>query len=224
MFLSYQPVLSVTGRYLDFGLHETALLGFLCQASGIATKAARFRKLVGEKPLIHFGARRMHPALAPMIDRSAYIGGCDGVAVVLSAEKLGIAPLAIPHALILQIGDTLETARLSCVVDPAVRRVVLIDTGMRSSGNSAGGKQAMHSGRCGWMPALVMVTSPRFCRRCAGSWICVGLKISSCLFPVVWKSRIFAASAMGGCFGVGTSIANARLISVLILLRSMVNR
>jgi nicotinate phosphoribosyltransferase len=130
VFRAYQPILSIEGRYLDFGLHETALLGFLCQASGIATKAARFRKLVGEKPLIHFGARRMHPALAPMIDRSAYVGGCDGVAVVLSAEKLGIAPSGtIPHALILQIGDTLETARaFHEVIDPAVRRVALIDT------------------------------------------------------------------------------------------------
>jgi nicotinate phosphoribosyltransferase len=130
MFHSYQPVLSIEGRYLDFGLHETALLGFLCQASGIATKAARFRKLVGEKPLIHFGARRMHPALAPMIDRSAYLGGCDGVAVVLSAAKLGIPPSGtIPHALILQIGDTLETARaFHEVIDPSVRRVALIDT------------------------------------------------------------------------------------------------
>src|SRR5581483_7570797 len=43
LFRAYQPVLSIEGRYLDFGLHETALLGFLCQASGIATKAARFR-------------------------------------------------------------------------------------------------------------------------------------------------------------------------------------
>ena len=33
IFRAYQPVLSVEGRYLDFGLHETALLGFLCQAS-----------------------------------------------------------------------------------------------------------------------------------------------------------------------------------------------
>jgi nicotinate phosphoribosyltransferase len=130
VFQAYQPVLSIEGRYLDFGLHETALLGFLCQASGIATKAARFRKLVGEKPLVHFGARRMHPALAPMIDRSAYIGGCDGVAVALSAAKLGIPPSGtIPHALILQIGDTLETARaFHEVIDPAVRRVALIDT------------------------------------------------------------------------------------------------
>ena len=129
-FRAYQPVLSIEGRYLDFGLHETALLGFLCQASGVATKAARLRTLVGEKPLIHFGARRMHPSIAPMVDRSAYIGGCDGVAVVLSADMLGIAPSGtIPHALVLQIGDTLEAARaFHEVIDPAIRRVALIDT------------------------------------------------------------------------------------------------
>lgn len=130
IFQAYQPVLSIEGRYLDFGLHETALLGFLCQASGIATRAARMRTLVGEKPLVHFGARRMHPALAPMIDRSAYIGGCDGVAVVLSADMLSLPPSGtIPHALVLQMGDTLEAARaFHAVIDPAVRRVALIDT------------------------------------------------------------------------------------------------
>jgi nicotinate phosphoribosyltransferase len=130
LFHAYQPVLSLEGRYLDFGLYETALLGFLCQASGVATKAARCRRLIGDKLLIHFGARRMHPAIAPMIDRSAYVGGCDGVAVVLSAERLGIPPSGtIPHALILQVGDTLETVRtFHEVIDPAVRRVALIDT------------------------------------------------------------------------------------------------
>jgi nicotinate phosphoribosyltransferase len=130
IFRAYQPVLSIEGRYLDFGSYETALLGFLCQASGVATKAARIRKLLGERPLIHFGARRMHPAIAPMVDRSAYIGGCDGVAVVLSAEMLGLPPSGtIPHALVLQIGDTLEAARaFHEIIDPAIRRVALIDT------------------------------------------------------------------------------------------------
>ena len=130
LFKAYQPVLSIEGRYLDFGLYETALLGFLCQASGVATKAARCRRLIGAKPLIHFGTRRMHPAIAPMLDRSAYIGGCDGVSVVLSAEKLGLPPSGtIPHALVLLVGDALETARaFHEVIDPAVRRVALIDT------------------------------------------------------------------------------------------------
>src|SRR3972149_1432931 len=33
IFKPYQPVLEIEGMYTDFGLFETAILGFLCQAS-----------------------------------------------------------------------------------------------------------------------------------------------------------------------------------------------
>ena len=79
-----EPVLFIEGPYGQFCVLETPLLGLLCQASGVATKAARCKKAAGDRLVISFGARRMHPAMAPMIERSAYIGGCDGVAVVLS--------------------------------------------------------------------------------------------------------------------------------------------
>ena len=77
-----------------------------------------------------FGARRMHPALAPVIDRCAYIGGCDGVSVVLSAELLGLEPAGtMPHALILMLGDVGEAIRrFDEIVDPKVARVALVDT------------------------------------------------------------------------------------------------
>lgn len=129
-FRTFQPVLEIEGRYLDFGVLETALLGLVCQASGIATKAARCRNLAGERGVVSFGARRMHPAIAPMIERNAYVGGCDGVAVVLSAEMLGEAPMGtMPHALILLFGDTVAAAKaFDEVVEPAIRRVALIDT------------------------------------------------------------------------------------------------
>jgi len=130
VFYPEEPVLTISGKYPDFAIYETALLGLLCQASGVASKAARCRIAAGERTILSFGARRMHPALAPMIDRSAYIGGCDGVAVVKSAEALGLEPLGtIPHSLILLVGDTLEAARaFDKVVDRAVKRVALIDT------------------------------------------------------------------------------------------------
>ena len=67
VFAPYQPVLTLEGVYVDWAKYETALLGLMCQASGIATKAARCKKAAGERPVISFGARRMHPALAPMI-------------------------------------------------------------------------------------------------------------------------------------------------------------
>ena len=72
----------------------------------------------------------MHPALAPMIERNAFVGGCDGVAVTKSAELIDADPTGtIPHALVLLFGDTVEALRaFHEVVDPKVRRVALIDT------------------------------------------------------------------------------------------------
>jgi nicotinate phosphoribosyltransferase len=130
LFYPFEPVVEIRGKYLDFANLETALLGVLCQASGIATKAARFRKLAGKRKLLSFGARRMHPAIAPMIDRSAFIGGCDGVAVIKSAQLLGEKPIGtIPHALILLIGDTVEaTQAFDKWMPPEIKRIALIDT------------------------------------------------------------------------------------------------
>jgi nicotinate phosphoribosyltransferase len=93
VFYPYEPVMEIEGRYQDFCVFETAILGLICQASGVATKASRVKKLAGEKLVMSFGARRMHPILAPMIERNAFIGGCDGVAVVKSGELIGETPL-----------------------------------------------------------------------------------------------------------------------------------
>jgi nicotinate phosphoribosyltransferase len=125
-----EPILTLSGPYGAFAEHETAILGFLCQASGVATGAARCKMAAGERRVISFGARRMHPAVTPMIERAAYLGGCDGVAVELAANRLGIAATGtIPHALVLILGSTAETARaFDEVVSGDVPRTVLIDT------------------------------------------------------------------------------------------------
>ncbi len=125
-----EPVLTLSGPYGAFAEHETAILGFLCQASGVATGAARCKMAAGERPVVSFGARRMHPAVTPMIERAAYLGGCDGVAVELAADRLGIpASGTIPHALVLILGSTAEAAKaFDEVVSEDVPRTVLIDT------------------------------------------------------------------------------------------------
>ncbi len=130
LFGPHQPVLVIEGTYVEWAEYETALLGLLCQASGIATKAARCKRAAGERQVISFGARRMHPALAPMIERNAFIGGCDGVAVTKSAELIDADPTGtIPHSLVLLFGDTVQAlVAFNEVVDPKVRRVALIDT------------------------------------------------------------------------------------------------
>ncbi|MBP9560883.1 MAG: nicotinate phosphoribosyltransferase [Syntrophorhabdaceae bacterium] len=126
----YQPVLEIEGMYTEFGILETTILGLICQSSGVATKAARCKKAAGKRPVMSFGARRIHPAIAPTIERSAFIGGCDAVSVVYDAEVLGEEPAGtMPHALILLFGDTVEaTKAFDEVIDRKIKRISLIDT------------------------------------------------------------------------------------------------
>lgn len=130
VFHAYEPVLTISGLYSRFAIYETPILGFLCQASGIATAAARCRIAAGQRTLLSFGARRMHPAIAPMIERAAYIGGCDGVSTLLAADLIAVEPSGtMPHALVLVMGDTVEAMQaFHEVLEPKVKRVALIDT------------------------------------------------------------------------------------------------
>jgi nicotinate phosphoribosyltransferase len=130
IFGTHQPVMVIEGEYTKFGVFETALLGLISQASGIATKAARCRRAAENRLLVSFGCRRMHPALAPMIERAAFIGGCDGVAAVKSAQVLGIEPVGtMPHALILLFGDVVKASRaFHKIMDKKIKRIALVDT------------------------------------------------------------------------------------------------
>jgi len=125
-----EPVIVVEGSYGEFCLYETPLLGLICQASGVATRAARIRKIAGSKNLISFGIRRMHPALSPMIDRASYIGGFDGVSSLSGAKIIGVEPTGtMPHALIIVFGDQVKAWKaFDEVISPKVPRVALVDT------------------------------------------------------------------------------------------------
>lgn len=124
------PIGYLVGKYGVFGRYETPLLGLLCQASGIATYSAHIRVVAWGKILLSFGARRMHPAITPLIDYAAYIAGFDGVSAVLSADLLGLEPQGtMPHALILIMGNQVEAWKaFDKYVDKKVRRIALIDT------------------------------------------------------------------------------------------------
>jgi nicotinate phosphoribosyltransferase len=125
-----EPVMFVEGAYGEFCLLETPLLGLICQASGVATIAARIKKIAGEKFVLAFGIRRMHPVLSPMLDRSAYIGGFDGLSSLMGAETVGIEPSGtMPHALIVAFGDQVKAWKaFDEVISPKVQRVALVDT------------------------------------------------------------------------------------------------
>jgi len=125
-----EPVAFIEGPYGEFCLLETPLLGLLCQSTGVATKAARIKKTAGKKTVVAFGIRRMHPALSPMLDRAAFIGGFDGVSSLKGAEIIGAEPSGtMPHALIIAMGDQVKAWKAFDEIIPLdVPRVCLTDT------------------------------------------------------------------------------------------------
>jgi len=124
------PIMTIEGPYAEFAIYETPVLGFICQASGIATKASRVRKVAGDRRVISFGIRRMHPALAPMIERSVYIGGLDAITTPLGGELLGKEPVGtMPHALTIILGGPREAfTAMHKHLRKDVPRIALVDT------------------------------------------------------------------------------------------------
>ena len=129
-FKLYEPIMAIDGRYVDYGIYESSLLGILRHATSIATKAARLKLAAGDKTLLFFGIRSLHPALAPMADRYALIGGCDAVSSIIGAELAGVKPVGtMPHALILVFGSQPEAWKAFDEIMPKeVPRIALCDT------------------------------------------------------------------------------------------------
>jgi nicotinate phosphoribosyltransferase len=130
LFKEIEPVMIIEGNYLDFGVYETAFLGILRHYSSISTKAARIKRLALDKTVLFFGLRVLHPAIAPMVDRAAYIGGCDGVSGAFNEKTIGVKPSGtMPHALMLSVGDNVKAWKaFDEAMPPDVPRIILADT------------------------------------------------------------------------------------------------
>lgn len=126
----YEPVMTISGRFRDFVEYENPILGLLSSSTSISTKASRFRVAAGERQLVSFGTRRVHPAMAPLVERSCYLAGFDGVSNVLGGKLLGVEPSGtMPHALVQVIGDQEKAWRLYDKTMPkGVKRTALVDT------------------------------------------------------------------------------------------------
>lgn len=125
-----EVVMRITGRYGDFGLFETSILGILAASSGWATRTREVVQLASPIPVISFGARHVHPAVASVMDRAALLGGAAGASSILGARQAGQVPSGtMPHALLLMVGDTVAAAEAYDQVMPEdAPRVVLVDT------------------------------------------------------------------------------------------------
>ncbi|HHX74024.1 MAG TPA: nicotinate phosphoribosyltransferase [Firmicutes bacterium] len=125
-----ETIMRIRGCYSEFGIYETAILGMLASASGWATAARECKKLAGERAVLCFGARHVHPAVAPVMERAAIVGGVDGCSCILGAKLAGREPKGtVPHAVMLIVGDTLEVANIYHKIMPeGDPRIILVDT------------------------------------------------------------------------------------------------
>ena len=123
-------VLRIRGRYRQFGLYETALLGMLAHSTGWATAAREVVDAAAPDPVISFGARHVHPDITDVLDYAAIVGGCVGASTPAGARLAGLAPTGtMPHSLVLIFGDTVEAAlAFDRHLGPEVARIVLVDT------------------------------------------------------------------------------------------------
>lgn len=130
IFKPFQPVISIHGNYSEFGHFESSVLGLLRHSSSIATKAARCKMAANWKTLLFFGIRCVHPTIAPMADRAAFIGGCDAVSGTIGAQMIGESPSGtMPHSLMVVIGDQRKAWKaFDEVMDASVPRIALCDT------------------------------------------------------------------------------------------------
>jgi len=123
-------VLRIEGPYSEFGVFETVILGILASSSAWATAARKCKDAAGAKKVVCFGSRHIHPAVAPVMERSALIGGVDGASCILGAKLSAKKPQGtIPHTVMIISGDTIKAAQAYNVCIPKdVPRVILIDT------------------------------------------------------------------------------------------------
>ncbi len=126
------PVMRIEGDYLDFCRYETSLLGFLSHASGIATSALDVRRAAPDSLVLSFGTRHVHPAIAPVVERSALLAGLDGFSHVAAGDVIEReAGGTMPHALVICFGRGNQEAAWRAFHEAApdsVPRVALCDT------------------------------------------------------------------------------------------------
>ncbi len=212
------PVMTLEGAYGDWALYETPLLGVICQTSGIATKAARLRKLANGKQIFSFGVRRMHPGIAPLIERSVYVGGLDAITTPLGSEILGLPAMGtMPHALVIVMGGSREAFRaVQKHLEKRVPRIALVDTyydektetliALEEIPDLAGVRLDTPSSRRGNFPLIVReIRWELDVRGHRGVKIYVSGNIDEKSIPA-----LIAAGADG--FGIGTSLSNAPTI------------
>lgn len=121
--------LRVEAPYAPLGLYETAIRGILAHCTGWATAASECVWAASPLPVISFGASRVHPGVAAIMDYSAIVGGCSSCASVLGARLSGTPPFAkVPPVFLRLLGGPVRAAQaFDQHIAPDVPRVAVLE-------------------------------------------------------------------------------------------------
>ncbi|MDD1697635.1 MAG: nicotinate phosphoribosyltransferase [Methanoregula sp.] len=213
IFLKNEPVVRISGKYRDFCRYETAILGFLCHASGIASAAAHIILAADGRPVYSFGSRRQHPSIARMIERAAWIGGVDGVSNICAPEGMPVVG-TMPHAFVMCYKKPEDAWRSFDKHTPKeVPRILLCDTYCDEK------TESLRAAECG--ATAVRLDTPRSRRGNMRSIIEeVRWELDAHGYPEVkiflsggvTREDIILYRDIVDAFGVGGAIANAPVI------------
>jgi nicotinate phosphoribosyltransferase len=213
MFFKHEPVLRISGKYRDFCRYETAILGFLCHASGVATAAAHMTLAAHRRPVYSFGSRRQHPSIARMIERAAWIGGVDGVSNTCAPDGIPVVG-TMPHAFVMCYAKPEDAWRSFDQNTPEeVPRIMLCDTWCDEK------TESLRAAECG--ATAVRLDTPRSRRGNMRSIIEeVRWELDAHGYPDVkiflsggvTREEVILYRDIVDAFGVGGAIANAPVI------------
>ena len=213
-----EVALRITAPYLSYAIYETAILGILAHESGWAAAARDCVQAAGGIPVVSFGARHVHPLVAPYLDCAAIIGGCQTGSTPLGAKLAGKEPSGtMPHAMILCFGDTVKAAlAFDEHIGAEVPRVVLVDTFLDEAQESLRVAEALRdklqavrldtpAERGGVTAALVKEVRARLDQ---AGYPSVGIFVSGGVTPEQIRNLLQSGAPVDG-FGVGSYISSA---------------
>ena len=125
-----EPVLRIIANYASFALYETSICGIISSSTAWATAAKECVDAAGDKTVIAYGARHIHPNVAHILDYASVIGGCSSASTVLGSRQSGRNPFGnMPHSLPLIFGDTVTAAQaFDRHMGMEIQRIVLVGT------------------------------------------------------------------------------------------------
>jgi len=214
-----EVVLRIKAPYLSYAIYETAILGILAHESGWAQAARECVEAAQGVPVVSFGARHVHPLVAPYMDYAAIVGGCATASTTLGARMAGKDPSGtMPHAMIICFGDTVKAAiAFDQHLEPEVPRIVLVDTFLDEPQEALRVAEALGQRlqavrldtpgeRGGVTPELVIEARARLDQ---AGFRHVRLFVSGGLTPERIGQFLAAGAPVDG-FGVGSYISSAR--------------